>query len=215
MSDSKEIDKQQQSELDNLNRATQEDQGFQKLLKFKKGDYWCDNEEVPVGTEFVAYPAGLTKLWAHFENRQLVERKVYRSARGENPPERDELPNNDPETWPKDPTGKPQDPWVLQYLLPMMNTRNDEAVIFIGSSFGAKRAVGELMTQYVTRAKKTGTTSPPIIKLQVTTFPTKNWGDVKRPLFVIQGWEGAALPAEQIDIERVDSKAQFDDEIPF
>ena len=33
------------SEAQAIAKAADQDVGFQKMLKFKKGDYWCDNEE--------------------------------------------------------------------------------------------------------------------------------------------------------------------------
>ena len=97
----------QQSEAANIANEAQTDAGFQKMLKFVKGDYWCDNEEIAQGTKYIAHCLAWTKCWIHFENKVPVERKIYRVALRERPPERDDIPNNDQTTWPKRPDGRP------------------------------------------------------------------------------------------------------------
>jgi hypothetical protein len=205
-------------EAENIANEAQQDASFQKMLKFKKGDYWCDNEEVALGTVYLVHAKAWAKTWIHFENKQVVERKVYRVALGERAPERDQIPNNDQETWPKDPNGKPQDPWALQYLLPFENMETGDVQIFVAQSFGGRRAVGDLCTQWAKRAGRNPKSGQPIVKIGVTTFPTKNWGDVKAPKFEIIGWDDTVTgqAVKTVDMTKVDSsKAQFDDEIPF
>ena len=169
-------------EAENIVNEASTDAGFQKMLKFKKGDYWCDGEEVPLGTVYLAHCKAWTKTWVHFENRTVVERKVYRVARGEKAPERDQLPNNDESTWPPGPDGKKkQDPWVLQYLLPMENPETGDVQIFVAQSFGGRRAVSELCTQWGRRVVKNPKAGQPIIKIGKSMMPTKNFGDVPSP----------------------------------
>ena len=79
------------TEVENILGAAQEDAGFEKLLKFKKGEYFIGEELVPLGTEFIAHAIGWTKCWIKFVDDEVVERKVYRVALGERPPEREDL----------------------------------------------------------------------------------------------------------------------------
>jgi hypothetical protein len=204
-------------EVENIANAAREDAGFQKMLKFKKGDYWLDNEEVPLGSVYLAHAKAWAKTWIHFENKLVVERRVYKVALGDRVPERDQIPNNDQSTWPKDPNGKPIDPWALQYLVPFENMENGDVQIFVAQSFGGRRAIGALCTAWAKRVMKNPKSGQPIIKLDVTSFPTKNWGDVKAPLFEIIGWDDtvAGQVVKQIDMEKVKPADQFDDEIPF
>ena len=44
------------TEADNIISAVQEDAGFGKILKFKKGDYLIDDDDVPLGTKFLHTP---------------------------------------------------------------------------------------------------------------------------------------------------------------
>lgn len=203
-------------EVDNIGREADTDT-YQQMIKFKKGDYWCGEDEIELGTRYIAHCIGWTKSWVHFENRAMVERRNYRVAKGERAPERDQIPNNDPATWPMGLDGKNRaDPWVLQYLLPLENPETGEVHIFVGSSFGSRRAVGTLCSAYARHAAK-GDTAQPIIELQATSFPTKNYGDVDAPLFTIVAWDSGESADVQPELKLDDSKSanDLDDEIPF
>jgi hypothetical protein len=146
----------------------------------------------------------------------VVERKIYRIAKGERAPEREALPNKDEKLWPAGLNGRPADPWVLQYLLPMEDPETNEVRIFVGGSFGARRAVSELCSAYGRRRVKNPSAGQPIVKLQKALMPTRNFGDVPRPLFEIVGWddETVSTPVREIT-EAVMKQKEFDDEIPF
>jgi hypothetical protein len=107
------------TEIENIKTAAEEDAGFEKILKFKKGDYLIGEDPVSLGTEYIAHAIGWTKCWIKFVNGEVAERKIYRVAHGEKPPERDELDDQDESQWKVGIDGKPADPWVFQYLLPL------------------------------------------------------------------------------------------------
>ena len=73
------------SEADNIRAAIQED-AAQQLLKFAKGTYSKKEEEVPVGTEFVAYCRMWVKAWIKFVDKKIVEKKLYKVALSEKRP---------------------------------------------------------------------------------------------------------------------------------
>ena len=87
------------NEAENILEAAREHAGFEKLLKFRKGKYFIGEEEIPLGTELVAYPLAWTKSWTKFTDSKGVDRQMYRVARGERPPERHELGDEDQTTW--------------------------------------------------------------------------------------------------------------------
>ena len=142
------------TEIDNILGAAQEDAGFAKLLKFKKGGYFIGEELVPLATEYIAHAIGWTKCWIKFVDDEVAERKVYRVALGERPPERENLDDLDQDNWPDGIDGKPADPWSLQYLLPLEKLSDGEVVIFTTSSFGGRRAVAELCAAYASAQQK-------------------------------------------------------------
>lgn len=201
-------------EAANIASEAMHDAGFQRMIKFRHGDYWCEDSQIHLGTQFLAHCIGWTKCWIHFEHRQVVERKVYRVAQGERPPERDQLDCNDPNTWPPGIDGKPADPWVYQYLLPL-ESKDGEVRIFVASSFGGRRAVADLCAAWGRRASR-GQPGQPIIKLQKALMPTKSYGDVPRPLFEIIEWDdGVREAVRELDTKTINRANDMNDEIPF
>ena len=120
------------SEVDNLVNAVQAEARFDRLLKFKKGDYKVSEDDVPLGTEFLVHPAAWLKVWAKFVDKKRVDKKVYCVAKGEKPIDRNELDALDLAETDKD-------PWSLQDLLPLENLETGEVVIFTTSTVGGKR----------------------------------------------------------------------------
>jgi hypothetical protein len=193
--------------------AANEDAGFEKLLKFKKGVYTSDANVVEWGTEFVAHCVGWTKCWIKFVDQQVADRKMFRVAEGKRPPEREELDDlqligvKDPKT------GMSVDPWVYQYLLPMED-KAGELVVFVTSSTGGKRAVADLCKSYSRRAQRSGKSEQPVIKLSGTVMPTRNFGDIPRPLFEIVGWDSNREGIREVKAPDT-LRQEMDDEIPF
>jgi hypothetical protein len=202
------------TEAENILGAAQEDAGFEKLLKFKKGAYFIGEELVPLGTEYIAHAKAWVKCWIKFVDGKVAERKVYRVALGERPPEREDLDDLDKDNWPEGIDGNPADPWSLQYLIPLEKTSDGEVVIFTTSSFGGRRAVADLCGAYAKRTTKSASCGQPIVKLAKAEMPTKKFGTVPRPQFDIVGWDE---PSKDIDVmpPSVTSEGGFDDLIPF
>lgn len=204
-----------EAETKYLLAAAQQELSFERLLRFKKGVYEVGGETVPIGSEFLAHTTAWTKCWIKFRDKTVVDRKTYCVARNEKPPQREELDDNDETKWPRDPSGKPTDPWVYQFLLPLENLKTSEVVIFTTSSIGGRIAVGDLTEAYANRAQG-GRTGQPIVTLEVAIMPTKNFGPVQRPKFQISGWDDAANTESAPKVhtpEEVDE--DMDDRIPF
>jgi hypothetical protein len=202
------------TEIENIHDAAKEDAGFEKLLKFKKGEYFIGEASVPLGTEYLAHTAAWTKCWIKFVDGEVADRKVYRVALGEKPPVREDLDDRNENEWLKDDDGDPVDPWVYQYLLPLENMKTGEVVIFVTPSWGGRRAVADLCDIYAKRAKKTGC-GQPIIKLAKTDFPSKKYGKVLRPLFEVVDWDEQEATGSIEVIPPAASEDDYRDEIPF
>jgi hypothetical protein len=201
------------NEAANIGDAANEDAGFEKLLKFKKGHYESDSAEVELGTQFVAHCVGWTKCWIKFLDGNVADRKMYRVANGEKPPEREQLDSLEM-IGVKDPkSGLSMDPWVYQYLLPLENEAGD-LVVFVTSSMGGKRAVADLCKSYSRRARRTRTSEQPVIKLASGIMPSRLFGDVPRPLFEIVGWDSNKEGIREVKAPDT-LRQEMDDEIPF
>jgi hypothetical protein len=190
------------------------------ILRFKKGKYYKgagDGEEVPVGTKYMAYAGdwrrGPRKWW----DDQIADDRVVRVAdHPAEPPERDELGDQDEKTWEVGLDGKPKDPWTYVNELPIENVETGERLLFSTSSFGGKIAVEKVVGTYATNLKKKLDKGLPIIALAVGEMKTKAYGKVPRPDFVIIGWEND--DGEPVDItppEKKSIRKDMDDEIPF
>ena len=202
------------TEAENILGAAQEEAGFEKLLKFKKGEYLTGDEVVSLGTEYIAHVVGWTKCWVKFVDGEVADRKTYRVAYGERPPERQALDDLDRDEWPEGLDGNPADPWVYQYLLPLEHLASGEIVIFVTSSAGGRRAVADLCSTYAKRVGKNASCGQPIIKLAKVDMPTKKFGKVPRPQFEIVGWDEPAGDVNETP-PAVTSEDEFRDEIPF
>jgi hypothetical protein len=201
-------------ETDNIINAAQEDAGFEKILKFKKGGYFIGEEQIPLGREYIAHTRAWTKCWIKFVDGEVADRKLYRVALGEEPLEREELDDLDQANWSEGIDCKPADPWVFQHLLPLEHPSSGEVVVFVTPSTGGRIAVAELCNAYAKRAKRIENCGQPIIKLATTTFPSKKLKTkVPRPLFEIVCWDEPSSDSEAL--LSASSKDEFGDEIPF
>lgn len=196
-----------------LNEANSE-AGFEKMLKFKKGQYECDGEEIPLDTRMVAHAIGWAKAWIKFKDKQVVERKIYKVAQGQHAPDRDQLDEREERLWPMGINQRPQDPWVFQFLLPMEDPEDGEVRIFVTSSFGGKRAVADLCKVYALRAQRDPNCGQPIVRLKVMQMQTSNYGKVPRPHFDVIGWNDGSMDVKEVS-EGALRKQDFDDDIPF
>lgn len=199
------------SEAESLRDAVQESSGMEKLLKFKKGRYFLDGEEIDQGTRFLVHVVGFARAWVKFKGGELKERRMYRASKGEQPPPREDLDDKDPKSWDPGPDGHPSDPWVYQFLLPMEAEASGDFCFFVTSSFGGKRAVSDLVNQYSRRHMD----GQPMIELSEAVMPTKRFGDVARPFFKIVGWDRSAVLVRDPNLPSDTKPNDMNDEIPF
>jgi hypothetical protein len=210
-------------EADALLDATE---GHDKLLKYAKGKYKVRDDEVPLGTQYVAHANQLTYCWTKFVDKKRVDRHHGKAIEKWRPPRREDLDDKDPATWEKGTDGKPKDPWVFQLLLPFEHPENGDVVIFTTASVGGRIATEELVREYARRLKRKGSRALPIVRLASKDMPTRGYGDVPRPHFEIDGWEDvpdaplavngnppAADPDDAPQQQR--AAGDLDDEIPF
>jgi hypothetical protein len=192
------------TEAENIRDAAKEDT-FERMLKFTKGDFFVGDDQVPLGTEYLAHCVAWTKCWIKFVDKKLVAKKMYRVSRGERPLDRNDLDEIEK-------ANTDEDPWSFQYMLPLENMESGEVLIFTSSSIGGRRAVSELCNAYAKR-KLNGRDGQPIIKLAADEMNTKNFGKVPRPDFEIVGWDD--MTDDVVKAPPVTSEQEFQDEIPF
>jgi hypothetical protein len=197
-------------EVENIAAAAKKDAGLDRRLKFKKGGYVFDDKTtVPLGSQYLLHATAWLKSWTKFIDGEFVEQKLYRVANGEQPPEREELDDLDQSSWKSGIDGKPSDPWILQYMVPLEDLSSGDVVVFTSQSKGGHRAISDICGAYAKRCKR-GVFGQPIVKLGCTMMPTKKFGDVQRPSFEVVRWDDGE-PAQNDD----DGAADFSDAVPF
>src|SRR5262245_63209991 len=96
-----------------LQVAAENSGGFGKLLKFVKGKWEIGDDEVPIGTEYIAHINQLAKGWVHFEDGEVVgDPIIVKIVDGKKLPEHQELQDNNPKKREKDDDGKTRDHWT-------------------------------------------------------------------------------------------------------
>jgi hypothetical protein len=213
------VDPAIKAEAEALVQAASEDASFDKLLKFKKGEYVSNEVIVPWGKRFIAHCVGYTKVWLKFGDGNLLERRTYSGLdRKLVIPKRDQLDDNDPSKWTaKRPDGSPSDPWVFQCMIPLEAIDGDdegEISLFVSQSFGGKRAIADLVKSYAARSVRMNNTDQPVIELSGGTFPSPKFGKVPCPHLKIVGWDH--FKAGMRTVSAPDTlKDEMADEIPF
>jgi len=190
-----------------LEAAAEAGSEFGKILKFAKGEWQIGEDAVPGGTEYIAYIDEAARGQMKFEDHTVTDRRIVKMRDGK-PPARESLGDNDPSQWEVDETtGKPRDPWVMQWLLPMSPVDAEgDLTVFATSSKGGIAAIGTLCQVYG-RSPRNGLL--PIVALKTRSYKHRVHGKIQTPDLPIVGWHGTATtPAAP-------AAAPVDDEIPY
>ena len=171
-----------------------------QLLRFTKGDFLAgqEDEEVPVGTQFVANMDEMLAGWIRWEANKPTDHVMGKVSDGYQPPRRNELGDSDKEMWEVDDRGEPRDPWQFSNYLLMKGTGDDdELYTFTTSSKGGLNALGDLCKSYG-KAMAQRPNEYPVIEIGVRAYDHANrsYGRIKVPTFEIKGWAPKAVFAE-------------------
>jgi hypothetical protein len=177
-----------------------------KFIKPTQGD-----EEVPEGTQLVCHwdqaRGGFQRFLEKGERPDVRIDLVF----GGKPPERDELDDNDPATWPVSQlTGKQEDPWRKIRIVPLENPETGEILLFSTTSKTGIRAVSNLLQQ-AARMMAKEPNQLPVIKLRCGGYDDRRFGWVRVPAFEFIG----KAPKTNIAAADTSMGADLDDEIPF
>jgi hypothetical protein len=222
--------KQASDKLDAFDDFLNEAPSFGPLLKFNKGAYIFGRGDkvIPLGSTFIADPAGLQRGWVKFQDGAPVEHRLGLVREGHKLEPRQSLGDTDPKKWETDKqTAQPKDPWVQQYFLPMqrMEGEDDEALTFVSQSIGGAQAVRDLVRVWKPFSK---TGAMPIIEIQADHYNHPKFGRTAIPIFKVVGWHEtgnapsiapsnpAPKPAPAAEEPRkVKAGSDMDEDIPF
>jgi hypothetical protein len=186
---------------------------FIKFSKEAKFERISDGEEIPVGTKLICVFPETQHGWVKFNGAgQSPTRHMGPMFGGYVPPPRTELGDDDPRQWEVGLSGKPQDPWKAQVLLPLKEADGDRLYVFQTSSTNGLRAVASLISECKQMAKR-DPESYPVVELAVGMFEHKDprVGTVKKPAFKTVG----KASRNGIEPPQIGGGAVLDDEIPF
>jgi len=174
-----------------------------QLLKFSKGDYLAgqEDEEVPVGTQFVANMDEMLAGWIRWENNKPTDHVMGKVSDGYQPPRRNELGDTDKDQWEVDAQGQQRDPWQFSNYLLMKGAGADDGLYtFTTSSRGGLNALGDLCKVYG-KAMAQRADEYPVVALGVNAYdhPNRSFGRIKVPTFQIVGWAPKAVFAEDAE----------------
>jgi hypothetical protein len=187
--------------------------GNQTLLKYVKGTWFIGNEEVPLGTKYVAFIDELACGFIKFNDEAAPNVALGKLKYGKDKlPKRHDLGDVDQSDWPVV-EGRPKDPWQPIMQLPMSPVDAiGELVVFsaIGEG-GARSAVADLCGVY-DRSPRNGYL--PIVALGDGFYTHKKHGKVHFPVLKLATWHQPT----QVLIESENPapvNADPSDEIPF
>lgn len=163
-----------------------------ELLKFVKTRWQIGDDEVLIGTEYVAHIDQLMRAWVKFKDNKVISRVMGKVVDGFKAPPREELGDTDPQTWEKDDKGQPRDPWALQWYLPLVSVESGEVVTFITGSEGGNIAIKNLCLTYGYRNRNG---QLPIVALQKRSYKHDKYGHLETPKLAIVGWDGTRKTA--------------------
>jgi hypothetical protein len=158
------------------------------LLRFTKhGEYKAgqDQQEIPDGTRMLVFMPGLKWGWVKWEDNVPVANVMGLINEGFDPPERDELGDDDETQW-GELNGRPIDPWQKTNHLPMCDS-DGTLYTFVSSSKGGLSAIGELSKAYVQR-RRMKPDEIPVVELLSRSYIHKDYGETFAPSFKIIGW---------------------------
>ena len=161
---------------------------FGKIVKYVKGQWSHGDNEIALGTEFLALIHEAMRGDVRFQEGKPVEQRLglirdrFRFA------PRAELGFTDESQWECDKKGKPIDPWCQQHFLPLIHCETGEVYCYIFRSEGAKQAFRDLSRCYAPYRKST---MLPVISLQTDRYRHADYGLIDIPVLRIERWENS------------------------
>jgi hypothetical protein len=155
------------------------------MIKYNSGNWTISDVPVPPDTKFVIYPDQVLHSWTHFADNKVVSEfsaivaedeegdVELRIVKGQ---AREDLGYDDQTKWELDSSGKPRDPLVYSFALPMMNAETGAVVVFKIASVGGMSAIAGQVASF-TRNRHLGY---PIVTVSTGSYKNKKHGGYPR-----------------------------------
>jgi hypothetical protein len=169
-------------------------------LLFKKGEWFLgsDKIKVPDGTPYVALMSLASIGYLRWnEDKTASHRDVGKIAEGWKLPDKETLPDRDPEKWPIGLSGKKEDPWRECCYLPLVTPDGETIATFATNTPTGVNAFWRFIDRYSWQARQ-HPGEDPIIELEAGGYPDRRYGWVDTPGFRIVGWIGRSAAQKLI-----------------
>jgi hypothetical protein len=201
------------TESDNPWSEIAAEHGSQTLLKYVKGVWSIKDDEVPLGTKYVAFIDELAQGFIKFNGDEAPEVRLGKSKFGKDKlPKRHDLGDVDQDVW-EVVDSKPKDPWqpIMQLPLSPVDCIGELVVFSAIGEGGARSAVADLCGIYG-RSPRNGYL--PIIELGTSSYKHKKYGTVHVPVLKLVSWHQAAPVIENDPVpSESDYGADMGDEV--
>jgi hypothetical protein len=183
---------------------------FGKLIKFAKGEWTHKDDEIAIGSEFIAIMDQAMRGWVRFAGGRPVEYRLGRIRDNARLSDRSSLGYTDKAEWERDKRGEAVDPWQQQHYVPMLHCETDELYTWVFSSHGGKQAFRDLARAY---SPYRMTSSRPVVSLQRSSYRHETFGKIDVPILKVERFEDSdiGLPASSIPAPA----NEMDDSTPF
>ena len=158
-------------------------------ITFKNGEYLygADQDEIPVGSRFIANMTGLRIGWKRWSGKRVTDERMGLLAEGYRPPARHELGDFDQSLWELDDKRQPRDPWQSTNELTLRGVETGDEFVFATSGRGGIGAIGELCKTFgKLYRQKPGMT--PVIELGNDHYNHKVYGKTYFPVLKLVDW---------------------------
>jgi hypothetical protein len=183
---------------------------------------WTDRDGISITANAVMLALGTTQALQHWQDGMPIETIVKQA--GQPFPDVQELNAAIPqEEWEVGLDNKPRPPWLLQFVLYLLEPNHDASIYtFINSTIGARVAVEHLENRVRAMRMLRGVRVFPLVKLDARPMNTR-YGQKLRPEFTIIEWRelGASGATSQLThnigtpVKPVTAAEELNDKIPF
>jgi hypothetical protein len=197
-------------------------------LLFKKGAWLLgsDKTKIPDGTKYIALMNLASEGYLRWnEDKTATHRDVGKIAEGWVLPDKETLPDRDPEKWPIGLNGRKEDPWRRCCYLPLVTLDGETIATFATNTSTGVSAFWKFVERYAWLGRK-HLGKFPVIQIEASGYEDKRYGWVDTPSFKIVDWTsrpdvqkliGEDGGGDSVDVAKAEPplRDDMDDEIPW
>jgi hypothetical protein len=154
------------------------------MIKYFNHVYTLNKAE-PLPPDLILLVLGIVTCWVRWWDHAPTEHRVTYS--GQMHPRREDLPDLDKTLWQPGLGDNLADPWKDSRYMHLIDLQTGRDYTFVTDTDGGRMAIGELKSS-IRNVRMALPGAMALIKFGTTTFKSKRFGLVPRPLFENAGW---------------------------